>query len=327
MAARETFGDAGLATGLRDLLRSAHPAAAVGVVTPSGTRVASYTAPLASEYEIGSLSKPITGLLYADALARGTVAPATSLGELLPLDGCDAAALDLASLATHRSGLPRMPKQPSETFLRTWHLWVDGENPYGDSLETLLAQARATPVGRPKHASSNLGFMLLGHALAAAEGTTYGELLRVRLAEPLGMGSTYVAATPADLRPDAISGRSRSGRRRESWTGEGLGPAGGVRSSIDDMTRLVGALLDGSTPGAAALDPVERFAGPAVQIGAAWMVLGRKGRTITWHNGQTGGFASWLGLDREAGTGVVILTATSASVDRHGFELLEALGT
>jgi CubicO group peptidase (beta-lactamase class C family) len=325
VAARQHFGDDGLATGLRDLLRGAHPAAAVGVVTPAGTRVASYTAPLTSEYEIGSLSKPLTGLLYADALERGMVEQTTSLGELLPLDGSDAAGLQLGALATHRSGLPRMPKQPSETFVRTWHLWVDGENPYGDSLETLLSQARATPVGAPKHRYSNLGYMLLGHALAAADGTTYDQLLQRRIADPLGMAATYVAASRADLRADAIHGQTRSGRRREPWTGEGLGPAGGIRSSIGDMAVLVGALLDGSAPGIAALEPVERFAGPAVQIGAAWMVLSRKGRTITWHNGQTGGFASWLGLDRAAGVGVVILTATSASVDRHGFELLEAV--
>jgi len=53
--------------------------------------------------------------------------------------------------------------------------------------------------------------------------------------------------------------------------------------------------------------------------------LRRKDRDITWHNGQTGGFASWWGLDRVAGTGVVILSGTSASVDRPGFELLEAV--
>ena len=50
-----------------------------------------------------------------------------------------------------------------------------------------------------------------------------------------------------------------------------------------------------------------------------------KGRDITWHNGQTGGFASWWGLDRAAGTAVVILSGASPSVDRQGFELLEAV--
>ena len=325
MARGDLYGDRDLAAGLRDLLRKGHPAAAVGVVTPAGTRLASYTAPLEAEVEIGSLSKCLTGLLYADAVERGAVAPTTRLRELLPLEGCPAGDVELAALATHRSGLPRLPKLGSDGFVRTWHLWVDGENPYGDTLDQLLEQARATPVGKPRRSYSNLGYELLGHALAAASSTTYAELLRSRLSEPLGLASTYVAASRSDLRADAVEGTSRSGRRRQPWTGEGLGPAGGIRSTIGDMTSLMQALLDGSCPGAAALDPVERFSGPAVRIGAAWLVLSRKGRDITWHNGQTGGFASWWGLDRTAGTGVVMLSLTSSSIDRHGFELLDAV--
>nr|BFE50686.1 hypothetical protein GCM10017745_41130 [Saccharothrix mutabilis subsp. capreolus] len=88
------------------------------------------------------------------------------------------------------------------------------------------------------------------------------------------------------------------------------------------MARLTAALLDGSAPGAAALDPVADFTGRVVRIGAAWITLERHGRAITWHNGGTGGFRTWLGLDRAAGTGVVLLSATAVPVDRHGFALL-----
>ena len=49
------------------------------------------------------------------------------------------------------------------------------------------------------------------------------------------------------------------------------------------------------------------------------------GRSITWHNGGSGGFRSWLGVDRDAGTGAVVLSAISASVDRAGFRLLAQL--
>jgi CubicO group peptidase (beta-lactamase class C family) len=111
----------------------------------------------------------------------------------------------------------------------------------------------------------------------------------------------------------------------QPWTGEALAPAGGIRASISDMARLVRALLDGSAPGLVALDPVANYAGPAARIGAGWMTLDAKGREVTWHNGGTGGFRSWVGLDRKAGTGVVLLTATAAPVDRHGFRLLAEL--
>ena len=139
------------------------------------------------------------------------------------------------------------------------------------------------------------------------------------------MSGTYAPATPAELRPTALPGRSRTGRPREPWTGEAIAPAGGLRAPIADLARLVAALLDGSTPGLAALDPVADFSGSRVRIGAAWITLEHRGREITWHNGGTGGFRSWLGLDRHAGTGVALVSATSRSVDRHGFELLAEL--
>ncbi|MGE0818509.1 MAG: serine hydrolase domain-containing protein [Candidatus Nanopelagicales bacterium] len=325
MAQVQLHGDSTLAQGLRDLLRSVHPVAAVAVVTPAATRTASYGARLESEFEIGSLSKAITGLLYADALDRGKVQPTTLLGDLLPLDGSDAARVTLGSLATHASGLPRLPKG-AQTLTKTLELWTRGTNPYGENLDELMEQARRTPVGNVgRHMYSNLGFELLGHAVAAASGTTYPELLQQRLTAPLGLAGTYVTATFDDLRPAAIRGRTRSGRARDSWVGEALAPAGGIRSTADDLARLTEVLLDGSAPGVRALDPVEQFTGPAARIGAGWMVLSRKGRDITWHNGRTGGFGSWWGMDRQAGSGVVILTGTSASVDRHGFELLEAV--
>ena len=106
------------------------------------------------------------------------------------------------------------------------------------------------------------------------------------------------------------------------WTGEALGPAGGIRTTADDLGRLVAALLDGSARGTAALDPVARLSG-GVRIGAAWLVLERRGAVVTWHNGGTGGFRSIVALDRAAGVGVALVSATSRSVDRAGFALLE----
>ncbi|MFF2317597.1 serine hydrolase domain-containing protein [Arthrobacter sp. NPDC058097] len=286
--------------------------------------MASHGASLSADFEIGSVSKGITGLLYADALSRGELGPDTMLGERLPLGDCPAAAVTLASLSTHSSGLPRLPRQAG-TLRRTLALMLHGTNPYGETLPELLGQARTAQLGAPRPRYSNFGFELLGHAVAAGAGLSFQDLLRERLAGPLGLDSVYAPATAAAVRPTAVAGRSRSGRLMRPWTGEAVAPAGGIRASISDMARLLQALLDGLAPGLAALDPVANFAGPAARIGAGWMTLNAKGREVTWHNGGTGGFRSWVGLDRKAGTGVVLLTATAASVDRHGFRLLAEL--
>ncbi|RIQ20423.1 serine hydrolase, partial [Jiangella rhizosphaerae] len=105
------------------------------------------------------------------------------------------------------------------------------------------------------------------------------------------------------------------------WAGGALGPAGGVRASIRDLARLVEALLDGTAPGVAALDPVARFGG-RTRIGAGWVTTTLPGREVTWHNGASGGFRSWVGLDRAADTGVAVLSATAAAVDGAGLQLL-----
>jgi CubicO group peptidase (beta-lactamase class C family) len=313
-------GDEGLSARLGELVGPRHPITAAAVVSPRGTTVAGRGTDLDADFEIGSIAKGITGLLYADAVTRDEIGPDTTLGELLPLGDAAAASVTLRSLSTHRSGLPQLPTS-ARPWRRTLALWRHGTNPYGENLDQLLGQARGVPVGKPRPRYSNLGFELLGHALAHAAATTYAELVEQRIVTPLELDCFYAPATADQLRPGALHGMSRRGRPRQPWTGEALGPAGGIRASITSMARLTAALLDGSGPGITALDPVAPF-GAHARIGAAWITIQVKGRPITWHNGGTGGFRSWLGLDRGTGTGVAVLSATAAPVDRHGFTLL-----
>lgn len=313
-------GDERLAARLRALLGPRHGVAAAAVAAPEGVTTACLGTGLDADFEIGSISKGITGLLYAEATARGEIGPDTVLGDLLPLGTAPVGRVSLRSLSTHRSGLPSLPAS-AQPLRRTIALWRRGANPYGEDLGRLLEQARKAEPGKPRPRYSNFGFELLGHALAAAADTDYAALLRQRITVPLGLDCCYAPAAAEDLRPEALTGTSRRGRPRQPWTGEAVAPAGGIRASITAMARLTEALLDGTAPGLGALDPVEPF-GVGARIGAAWVAIRVKDRTVTWHNGGTGGFRSWLGLDREAGTGAVILSATSAPVDRHGLTLL-----
>lgn len=293
----------------------------VAVVEAGEVTTTTHRLPADGDVEIGSVSKGVTGLLYRDAVERGEVAPEDLLQQHLPLAGCPAGGVTLGSLAQHRSGLPRLPKIPDLTA-RSWRLWRHAANPYDDTLAELLEQTRATKVGRPRASYSNLGFELLGHAVATAAGTSYADLVRGRIAAPLGLGSWYVPATPAELSPNAVGGTTRRARPAAPWTGEGLGPAGGIRSTLTDLGRFTAALLDGSTPGVAALEPTASFAGPAVRIGDAWLTTTVRGRAITWHNGGTGGWRSFVGVDRSAGRAAVVVRATTRSVDRIGTDLL-----
>lgn len=316
----ETAGDAELAAVARDLAPHGVSALAVGVVRDGEVRLASIGAPLDGEFEIGSVAKGFTGLLYADALERGEIEPTTTLGDLLDLGDAPSADVTLASIARQSSGLPRLPAGLG-VFARGWVGQVFARNPYGDTNEDLVRQLRATRVGEPEPLYSNFGFEALGLALAEAAGTTYPELVRRRIAEPLGLENVSVPATVDELTDRAVQGRDSSGRRQQAWTGEAIGPAGGIRSDIADLTALAAALLDGSAPGADALEPVADFEDG--RIGAAWFTDELSGRPVTWHNGGTGGFRAWVGLDREASTAVVVLAATSTFLDDLGLAILD----
>ncbi len=322
----EVVGDVALARAVGGALGKRPGAWAAAACADGQLRVCASGTDLSADFEIGSISKAVTGLLYAEAIGRGEVTSESTLGSCLAaLRDAPIGTVTLAALSTHTSGLPRLAPG-SHAVRRGWELLRQGANPYRENLDEFLTLARGVKLSKggrePRPAYSNLGFQLLGHAVAAAAETTYAELVHARVVEPLGLSSTYVPTAPDELRAHAVTGTSRSGRRVEPWANDALGPAGGVRASIADLATLLTALLDGSAPGIDALDPVRNFTGKAARIGAGWLILETPAGQVTWHNGGTGGFRSWLGLDRQAGAGFAVVSANTRSVDRIGFDYL-----
>lgn len=305
------------------LLGPRHPSYVVALVTPAGAEVGATGADEHADVELGSVSKGITGFLWRDALARGEVAPDAVLGDHLDVPP-HLSGTRLSALATHTSGLPRLAGG-SEMVRRTWELWRHGRNPYREDVAGLLAQLEDVKVGKPHPAYSNLGFELLGHAVANATGRAYADLVTERIADPLGMGDTYVPTSADRLRPGAMAPRNRRGRVVEPWANEAIAPAGGVRSSAADLVVLLAAMLDRSVAGADAMDPVAHFVG-SMRIGAGWLTGPLLRRTVTWHNGGTGGFRSFVGIDRDHGVGVALVSASTRSVDGAAARLLAEAG-
>src|SRR5438477_321083 len=63
-------------------------------------------------------------------------------------------------------------------------------------LEKFLAGYKAMQAPGEHYEYSNLGFGLLGQALAASSRSSYEALLRQRVTEPLGMNATAITLTP-----------------------------------------------------------------------------------------------------------------------------------
>ncbi|MFW7414326.1 serine hydrolase domain-containing protein [Demequina sp. SO4-18] len=311
---------------IRSRLSDRHDRILIAAVAAGEGAHRTYGAPEDVDAEIGSVSKGITGLLYRDAVDRAEVTPETTLGDALKRPEGNYAKVTLGAVATHASGLPPQPPYggPRTLMRRTWHMWRHGENPYGDSVDALLDEAADVRLGRPTFRYSNLGFELLGAALARTAGMTFEDLVRTRMAEPLGLTGVTVPSSAARLSPSSLRGRAKGGRAHEPWTGEAIGPAGGVRATAADLEALLTGLLEGHAPGITALDPVADGPGRS-RIGAAWLTTPVAGSSVTWHNGRTGGFASWVGMDREAGVGLALVSATAVNVDSAGFAALARL--
>ena len=235
----------------------------------------------------------------------------------------DGREITLAHLATHSSGLPRMPANFAPK---------DPKNPYLDyTPEQLYAFLSSYKLARDPGAVyeySNLGAGLLGHILTLVGKQSYDALLRDRITGPLGMKSTKVTLS-TDERARLAEGHDDAGRAVGPWDFAVLAGAGGIRSNAEDLLiflRAQLAQLRSPLSAAIALTHVPRHDTEGVPgaIGLGWHVRD-VGRTI-WHNGQTAGFHSYLAFDPQKQLGVVVLANSAAGVvDGIGYRLLRRL--
>ena len=196
-------------------------------------------------YRIGSITKSFTGLALLALRDEGKLAIDDPLVRWIPEAGGlvyptrDTRPLTLRELMNHTAGLPRMGSYPPET---------------GPSEATILGSLKGLALDRaPGTASvySNLGFSLLGIAVAHAAGRPYHEVVETRIWKPLGMTSTYwdAAQVPADRRATTHQ-PSPAGplpKPDDARLGAGDG-AGGIYSTVEDMARYVAFQLDAYPP-------------------------------------------------------------------------------
>ena len=305
-------GDAELMAELEDALGSQHwqHVAAARVngdeVTFAGTGADEHT-----EFEIGSITKTFTAALFAEAIDRGEVEADTRLGEVWPeLEG-KVAEVTLESIAMQRSGLP--PQEPAPSFgdgvmsVLSRYIHTD---PYRGNAADIVASLSDVEVGEPEPEYSNYGFAVLGQAIAKATGQDYSDLVRDRLTEPLGMEETFVPESANGL----SHGFTASGLPAAPWTLGGSEPAGAIRSTTHDLTIWLRAVRERTAPGAEAATMRADF-DEGDRIGWAWFITNKGAPQLTWHNGGTGGYRSYLGFDRETGDGIIVLNDSSNDVD------------
>ena len=281
-------------------------------------------------FEIGSITKVFTATLLAAMVQRGEVRLDDPIAMHLPstvrVPSRDDRQITLLDLATHHSGLPRLPGN-----LRP----ADGANPYADytaeKLHDFLSTYTLPRAVGEKFEYSNLGVGLLGHILALRAGTEYETALRQRVLDPLGLHDTRITLSPA-LAGRLATGHTARGSVAKNWDLEALAGAGALRSTANDLLSFAAAHFDSGS----ALAPELRMtlqsrravaASGSDSIGLNWMLIRVDGRTVAWHNGGTGGYRSFLGIDPERKRAVVVLTSSATSADDLGMRLLRDEGS
>jgi len=286
-------------------------------------------------FEIGSVTKVFTALLLADMAERGQVRLSDPAARYLP---GGTGPVTLADLATHTSGLPRLPPGLARSAL------TRRRDPYAGYTAARLARAARRSLrasSRPNaYEYSNYGYGLLGYLLGQAAGSPYQSLVTERICGPLGLADTTFEV-PQAARDRITRGHAR-GRAVPGWHMGPLAPAGGLLSTAADLAKLLRACLAAPAGTAPAGTPLEaairatmrpraairatmrpraairatmrpRAAIPSGQIGLAWHLTLRGDREIIWHNGMTGGYSAMIAFDPVRGLGVAAM-ANAAGV-------------
>ena len=293
-------------------------------------------------YRIGSITKVFTTTMLAQMRDKGLLRLDDPIhkyapkGTRFPTAPRGAKAITFRHLATHTSGLPRLPV----------NLKSKKGAPYNNySAKALYKGLGFTllnfPIGHT-YMYSNLGMGLLGELLARQAKMGYEKALKKMLLQPLTLNETSITLSPK-LKKQLAVGYHRRGCYRSvpAWKLGVLNPAGGLVSSVHDMARFLAfqhragqrgvKVLSGGT--LREMHTVQRLLGNYRRgywkggIGLGWHILPiRKTKArVVFHNGGVAGFRSFAGFIPSLKMGIIVFVNCGKSGDKLGFSLLKTL--
>ncbi len=266
------------------------------------------------QYRIGSITKTITAVLVMQCLEDDLLALEDPVGRFIPETGYGAATV--RSLLAHVSGMQSEPVGP-------W--W---ERSPGVSIDEVLAanDGSGAVFGPEEHYHySNLGYALLGEAVARLRGRAWVELVQERVLDPLGMSRTSYLPEPPYA--PGLSVHHLAGTLTEEPLHDtgAMAPAGQLWSTLEDLARF-GAFLGEGDP--AVLDPatlsaMRRPVPPALEYGLGLRLVPHADGVLCGHTGSMPGFQATVFTDPLNHVGVVALTNSTTGFS--GGELALAL--
>lgn len=267
-----------------------------------------------SLYEIGSVTKIFIASTYAYLVNKKQIKPEDTLHDLLgdiynisdPLRN-----ISLFSMLTHTSGLPRLPHGFTD-------LISDQENPYkGFNDEIIIKYLKfcADDTSNKKYKYSNLAYGILGFILTEKFKKELFEIFTEIIFRPLEMDQTTILSHINPLK--MLQGYNALNRPVPHWEMNSFQGAGFLISSTIDMVKFIKANLYTSDV-SSFLSLTHTFNTKKVALG--WHKYGLLSKIFgfskfIWHNGMTGGFASYLAINTQSEIGVIILTNKAIDLD------------
>lgn len=298
-------------------------------------------------FEIGSITKVFTCAALAGLIEEQQVSLDDPVSSVLPgwtIPEYQGRKITIRDLATHRSGLPRMPDIPMKGSIVDGILLRGLIDPYRNGtpqyVSEFLAQYTLPRAPGERDEYSNLSMGVLGYALSQKSGQSYETLIERRILGPLGMSDTGVRLNVEQTSRFAQGYISplRFGEFHlvfpmQRWNlAEGFQGCGGLHSTVHDMLKFVRANIDApSGPLGKALARIQEplFDVPDInncKIGLGMFSIKIDGLEdlMYWHNGGTGGYNSFMAFSKKYKVGVVIL-ATGICEEDLGHEILKVL--
>lgn len=284
-----------------------------GVIGLGTTHLAQATPPSGSTvFEIGSVTKVLTGFLLARSLERGEHRLDESIETYFPrgTPTYEGQSITLLDLATHTSGLPEMPT----------NLHSRPPNPASGYTAADLANFLASyqlkgPVGQTYlYSNSGSGTLAYILGLATSSGVSdYAEVLRRELSAPLGLLDTTLVLSPSQAARSA-QGYASGLPAPVNDIGPALIGAGAVRSTADDLLRLLDAALGNGPPEAVATWKTVLEARRPLPSGHVGLLINRdetQAQVVYAKSGGTAGFSSQIAFTTTPPAAVVLLANTT----------------
>jgi serine-type D-Ala-D-Ala carboxypeptidase/endopeptidase len=256
--------------------------------------------PLNGRFEVGSITKTMTGIVLASVVREGTVALDDKIGRWL--DAGHNADITLLQLATHTSGLPRLAPGHRR----------GAADPYAFLTPKVAERELRRCPRAPRSAEwdySNFGFQVLSLAIERAAGSPFSSLLDRYVLGPLGMSCSGITGQGKGKR---VQGHAQ-GKPVAPWTRH-LWGAGGVEVSAEDIARYLAACL---TPADSVTGQAIRMAqqpwhsiDPLRSAGLGWSI-GPPG--YLGHDGGTSGFRAMLGIRQPTRRAVAVIVSDRAA--------------